>query len=184
MPDGRGCDKHLNDVADDHDDERHSTEDDMEEAVWLVMPKSKPFTVTDANQLSGVLSRVSDTTAASKLKAGRPVPANDATVTLNSLNRSPKGFEVHATVVTEVHDEVKHTPRSPAPPRSSPAVAVCSPAPKFRPDTVTQAYPVCGAFISTSDITAASKLKTARPVPDTAATVTLALPKISANAKS
>jgi hypothetical protein len=142
MFDSREGEKHFTAVADDHDEVRQMKEDNMEEAVWSPTPKSKPFTVTDAYPLSGVLRRVSDTTAASKLKVGRPVPATDATVKVICPNRSPNAFDRQATAVTDVQDDVKHTPRSPRPPRSSPAVAVCSPVPKFRPDTVTHAYPL------------------------------------------
>jgi len=121
-------------------------------------------------------------TAASKLKIGLPVPETAATVTLRDLKVSANAFDWHTTVVAVVQDEVRHTPRSPLPPRSNPAVVVCSPIPKFRPDTVTDAYPLCGAFISMSEAAAASKLNIGLPVPDTAATVTLADLKMSANA--
>jgi len=95
---------------------------------------------------------------------------------------SPTGFERHASVVADVHAEVKHAPRSPPPPCSSPAVAVCSPTPKLRPETVNEAYPVSGAFRLICDAAAESKLKIGRPVPDTDATVTVLLPNMSANA--
>ena len=85
---------------------------------------------------------------------------------------SAKLFDSHATVVAELQDDVKHTPRSPPPPRSSPAVAVCSPTPKLSPVTVTDAYPLCGAFCSTPDAVGESKLNTAKAVPATAPTVT------------
>jgi len=88
------------------------------------MPKSRPETVKDAYPLAGAFSRASDATAASKLKIGRPVPDTVATVTVADLNRSPKAFERHASDVADIHDDVKHTPRSPLPPFSSPAVAV------------------------------------------------------------
>jgi len=106
----------------------------------------------------------------------------DATVTLADWKKSANGLERHDNVVADVHDDVKHTPRSPLPPRSSAAVAVCSPTPKLRPDTVTDAYPLTGAFRRASEAAAASKLKTGRPVPDAAATVTLVKAKMSANA--
>jgi hypothetical protein len=81
-----------------------------------------------------------ETTAASKVNTtGWPVPTIDATVTLAVLKMSPNALDEHATVVADDHDEVKHTPRSPPPPCSSPAVAVCSPTPKLRPITVTEA---------------------------------------------
>jgi len=146
------------------------------------MPKSSPDTVSDAYPLCGAFCSTSDTTAESKLKIGRPVPEKDATVTLALPKMSPTAFDRHITVVADVHDDVKHTPRSPPPPRSSAAVAVCSPTPKLRPDTVTDAYPLNGAFRQASEAAAASKLKIGLPVPDTAATVTLADLKMSANA--
>ena len=72
---------------------------------------------------------------------------------------SPKLFDMQLTVVADVHDDVKHTPRSPPPPRDSPAVAVCSPTPKLSPLTVSDAYPLCGTFSRASDAAAESKLK-------------------------
>jgi hypothetical protein len=125
-----------------------------------------------------------DAVAESKLKIGRPVPATVATVTLALPKMSANAFERHATVVADDQADVKHTPRSPLPPRSSAAVAVCSPGLKLRPDTVTDAYPLWGAFSRTSEATAESKLKVymGRPVPDTAATVTVAALKMSPNA--
>jgi len=131
---------------------------------------------------SGVFKCTEDATAESKLNTGRPVPATEATVKLDPLNISADGFDRHDNEVAEDHEDVKHTPRSPLPPRSSPRVAVCSPTPKSSPDTVTDAYPLCGAFSSTSEATAASKLKIGRPVPDTVATDTLAARNRSPNA--
>ena len=52
---------------------------------------------------------------------------------------------------------------------------------KLSPITLTDANPLVGAFRRTSDATAASKLKTGRLVPATDATVTLALPNVSAS---
>jgi hypothetical protein len=98
-----------------------------------------PDSVTDAYPLSGAFSCASEATAASKLNTGLPVPDAEATVTLADWKTSPNAFDRHASVVADVHDDVKHTPRSPLPPRSSPAVAVCSPTPKSRPETVTDA---------------------------------------------
>jgi hypothetical protein len=97
---------------------------------------------------------------------------------------SPNAFERHATVVADVHDEVKQTPRSPPPPRSSPAVALCSPTAKLSPEIVNDAYPLCGTFRSKTETTAASKLKTGRPVPEIEETVKEALPNKSATAFS
>jgi hypothetical protein len=87
-----------------------------------------------------------DAVAESKLKIGRPVPETEPTVTLALPKMSPYGLELHASVVADVHDDVMQTPRSPLPPRSSPIVAVCSPAPKSSPVTVRDEYPLCGAF--------------------------------------
>jgi len=95
------------------------------------------------------------------------VPDTVATVTVADLNRSPKAFERHATVVSEVHDEVKHDPRSPPPPRFIPAVADTSRLPKSKPDTVNDAYPLCGALSCTSESTAASKVYPRSCVPAT-----------------
>jgi hypothetical protein len=108
-------------------------------AVCSPTPKSRPATVNDAYPLSGKFKKLPDAIAESKVKIGCPVPDTDETVTVALLKMSLKAFETHATVVADVHDDVKQTPRSPPPPRSSPAVAVCSPKPKFRPETVTDA---------------------------------------------
>ena len=143
-------------------------------AVWSPTPKFSPEMVNDAYPLCGAFSRTSDADAASKVKIGDPVPDTDATVTLAALNKSANAFDRHVKVVADVQDEVRQTPRSPPPPLSSPNVAVCSPIPKCRPDTVTDANPLCGAFRRASETTAASKLKTGLPVPETEATVTLA----------
>jgi len=106
------------------------------------MPKSRPETVTDASPLKGTFNWDEDTTPASKLKTGRPVPETDATVTAAPRKISANGFKWHVTADADVQDEVKQTPRSPPPPRSIPAVAVCSPTPKLRPETVMDAYPL------------------------------------------
>jgi len=136
---------HLRAVADVHDDVTHAPRSpppprsSPNVAVGSPTPKSSPDTVTDAYPLCGAFSATSDTTAASKLKIGRPVPDTAATVILKVLNKSRNAFERHATVVADVHEEVKNTPRSPWPPRPRAAVAVCSPTLKLRPETVTDA---------------------------------------------
>jgi hypothetical protein len=84
---------------------------------------------------------------------------------------SPKLFDMQLTVVADVHDDVKHTPRSPPPPSDSPAVAVCSPTPKLSPLTVSDAYPLCGAFPSAVEAMAVSNEKIIRPVPTMLPTV-------------
>jgi hypothetical protein len=146
-------DRHATVVADVQDDVKHTPRSpppplsSAAVAVCSPNPKSRPDSVTEAYPLCGAFRRASDTKAASKLNTGDPVPDTDATVTLILLNMSPNAFDTHATVVADVHDDVKHPPRSPTPPRSSPAVAVCSPTPKSSPDTVTDAYPLCGTFV-------------------------------------
>ena len=42
-----------------------------------------------------------------------PVPETTATVTLTVFSKSPNAFGKHANVVADVHDDVKHAPRSP-----------------------------------------------------------------------
>ncbi len=162
---------HCKDVLESQDEVRHRKLLNCAVAVCSPTPKSSPETVTDAYPLRGVFNETPDATAASKLKIDNPVPETEATVTVAALNTSPNTLDRHPTLVAEVHDDVKHTPRSPPPPRSSPNVAVCSPTPKPSPETVTDAYPLGGAFSSTSDTTAASKLYTACPVPATDPTV-------------
>jgi len=135
-----------------------------------------PDTVTDAYPLDGAFNATSDTTAASKLKIGFPVPDTAPTVTTATLKRSANAFDRHASDVPESHDEERHDPRSPPPPRSSPAVTVWSLEPKLRPATVNDAEPLEGAFICESDATAASKVKLMDAVlAIVAVTVTLAV---------
>jgi hypothetical protein len=86
----------------------------------------RPDTVRDVYPLWGAFSHTLDVTAASKLKIGLPVPGTIATVTVADRNTSPNVLDRHATLVADVHDDVKHAPRSPPPPCSSPAVAVDS----------------------------------------------------------
>ena len=102
----------------------------------------RPLIVTDAYPLCGAFSRASEAAAESKLKIGRPVPDTDPTVTLALPKMSPRLFDMQLTVVADIHDDVRHDPRSPPPPRDSPAVAVGSPTPKSRPLTVSDAYPL------------------------------------------
>jgi hypothetical protein len=158
-------DRHASDEPESHDEETHDPRSPPPPrsspavTVWSLEPKLRPATVNDAYPLEGAFNCESDATAASKLKIGRPVPATTATVTVAALKMSPNGFDRHASVVEDVHDDVKHTPRSPPPPCSSPALAVCSPTPKPRPETVTDAYPLSGAFRLTCDAKAESKVK-------------------------
>jgi hypothetical protein len=136
-------------VAELHDDVSHSrcvySPDENDDAsapvaVCSPTPKFKPETVTEyPPDIAKLNCSVNDAAGASKLKIGRPVPDTAPTVTLTLLKMSPDGFERHASVVADNHDDVKHTPRSPTPPCSSPALTVCSLTPKSRPDTVTDA---------------------------------------------
>jgi len=60
-------------------------------------------------------------------------------------------------------------------------VELCSPIPKSKPDTVTEYPPdIPKLYMYVNEATGASKLKTGLPVPDTAATVTVAAWKMSA----
>jgi hypothetical protein len=184
--------KHRRLVAELHDDVSHSRcvyspelNDDARApvAVCSPAPNERPETVTEyPPDIAKFGCSVLEVTVASKLKIGLPVPDTDAIVIVAELNMSANKLEWHCNAVADVHDDVKHTPRSPAPPRSSPAVAVCSPSPKLRPERVTEAYPLFGTLRRASDTTAASKLKIGCPVPATEATVTLPAPKRSANA--
>ena len=108
--------------------------------VLATAPKLSPEIVTEMPADNGVFVLGSKLAVGkSKLHTGMPVPATAPTVTTLHPKMSTTGFNKHATVVAELHDDVKHTPRSPPPPRSSPAVAVCSPIPKLSPVTVTDA---------------------------------------------
>jgi hypothetical protein len=49
----------------------------------------------------------------SKLNTGDMVPETTATVTLTVFMKPPNAFDKHANLVADVHDDVKHTPRSP-----------------------------------------------------------------------
>jgi hypothetical protein len=69
--------------------------------------------VTGAKPDNAIFSCTADTTAVSKLNTGNPVPETTATVTLTVFIKSPNAFDKHANLVADVHDDVKHAPRSP-----------------------------------------------------------------------
>jgi hypothetical protein len=94
------------------------------EALWSVTPKFNPDVVTDAKPLFGPFRTTLDAIAASNENMTRPVPANAATVATTWPNTSANAFDLHLTVVAATHEDVRQLPRSPRPPRSSPAVAV------------------------------------------------------------
>jgi len=100
-------------------------------AVCSPRPKLSPDTVREAYPLGGAFSRASEITAVSKLKTGLPVPDTAATVNECNAKISVKSFDRQATVVADVHDDVKHRRLG-----SSPKVAVLSDTPKSRPATV------------------------------------------------
>jgi len=152
-------------VADVHDDVTQTPRSSPAVAEKSREPKLSPLTLNNAYPLCGAFSRTSDATAESKLKIGRPVPAADATVTLPLPNISKSPLDTQPTVVAEVHDDVKHTPRS------SPALAVASLVPKLTPLTVNDAYPLSGKFASTDENVAASNVNIVPPVPTTLPTV-------------
>ena len=122
-------------MAELHDDVSHSwcvdsrdVNDDASAPLTVCSPtpKFRPETVTEyPPDIAKFGCSKNDDAGASKLKIGLPVPDTEATVTLAAWKMSTTGFDMHASVVADVHDDVKHTPRSPSPPRSSPAVAVC-----------------------------------------------------------
>jgi hypothetical protein len=163
--------RQARDVADIHDDVKHTPRSPPPPrsspavAVCSPMPKLSPDTVTDAYPLCGTFSRASDVTAESKVsRSGIPVPDTDETVRVELLKMSPTAFARHASVVADVHDDVTHAPRSPPPPRSSPAVIVLSLTPNERPETVTDACPLCGEFCRRWEITEASKVMPLKPI--------------------
>jgi hypothetical protein len=173
-----GSEKQPNDVADVHDEVKHTPRSPPPPCsspavtVCSPTPKPRPEIVNEAYPLCGTFRRTSEARAESKLKIGRPVPETDETVTDADLNKSANAFDLHASVVDDVHDDVKQFPRSPRPPRWSPEVAVCWPTPKLRPETVNDAYPLCGAFRSIWEAIAVSKLNAPLTVPATLPTVT------------
>jgi hypothetical protein len=158
-------DRHPRVVADVHDEVKQTPCSSPAVAVCSRTPKFSPLMLNGAYPLCGAFSRTSDATAESKLKIGRPVPAADATVTLPLPNISKSPLDTQPTVVAEVHDDVKHTPRS------SPALAVASLVPKLTPLTVNDAYPLSGKFASTDENVAASNVNIVPPVPTTLPTV-------------
>jgi hypothetical protein len=89
------------------------------------------------------LSDTSEATAGSKLKNPLAVPVTAPAVTDKLTKRSENPAVWHATVVADVHEDVRQSGRAATLPiRSSPTDAVCSPTPKLSPDTVTDAYPL------------------------------------------
>jgi len=131
-------------------------------AVSSLYPKFRPVTVTDAYPLHGVFPAACDAIGASKERSAAFVPTVAPTVTnphpAPSPMRwaaSPTAGDKHATVVAELHDDVPHSADAP-PTKPSPAVAVSSLYPKFRPVTVTDAYPVHGAFWNAFEATGES----------------------------
>jgi hypothetical protein len=158
-------DKQPNVVADVHDDVKHipmspSMPPISSPAVLVASakPKSRPQTVTDAYPLYPSLRRASDITAASNEKIGCPVPTTEETVILTHPNMSANALDRQDRAVADDHAEVLQTPRSSLPPCAIPAVAVDWLGPKLRPLTVNNAPPLRGAFSSTLDIIAESKL--------------------------
>jgi hypothetical protein len=142
--------------------------------VCSARPKFKPDTETDVAPLCGAFRAAPDATAALNENRTRLVPATAATVVTDCPKMSKIWRILHRRLVDDVHDDVRQFPWSARPPRSRPSVAVESTMPKSRPDTVNDAYPLCGEFKRTSDTSAASKLYTRKPVPTRRATRALA----------
>jgi hypothetical protein len=189
-----GCIRQLTVVAELQLDVTHTAPESTDVCVCSPIAKSSPVTVTDAYPLSGVFSSPYDATGPSKLKPSTFVPATVPTVTtIDCSNRwlivapIPRALPAkHRRLVDELHDDVSHSTCVYSPELNDDArapVAVCSPAPNERPDTVTEYPPDIAKFgCSVNEAAGASKLKIGWPVPDTAATVTLALPKMSPKA--
>ena len=110
--------------------------------VGSPIAKFNPKTLTELRPQVAPFLNTWDTRTASKLKIGRPVPENDATVMLVRPKMSPNEFDTQVKVVAAVQDDVSQTPGSPALPCSSPAVSVCSPTPKLSPEIVSDANPL------------------------------------------
>jgi hypothetical protein len=182
---------HLKLVAELQLDVEHAAPESTAVCVNSFGAKSRPVTVTDAYPLSGVFSSPYDTTAPSKLNASTFVPATAATVTTidcpaRSLipNPIPTAFPAkHERDVAVLHDVVPHSRCVYSPDANDDAsapLAVCSPTPKFKPETVTEYPPDIAKFgCRRNEAAGALKLNTGLPVPDTAPTVTVAALKMS-----
>jgi hypothetical protein len=132
-------------------------------------PKFSPETVSEADPLSGALSGTLESTDASKLNVPATVPAKPPTVTdvVTSFGRAVSTIAEGAqlTDVVEIQLDVSHGALD------SVIECVCSIAPKFRPRTVTDAWPLCGVLSPAPVTPGASKLNTWNCVPTTDPTV-------------
>ena len=82
-----GEDKHSTDVDDVHEAVEHTPPARLTLELCSSTPKLSPVTVTEAPPLCGAFNRPYDTTGASKLSTGCPVPATAPTVTAEYPNR-------------------------------------------------------------------------------------------------
>jgi len=72
------------------------------------VPKLRPIIVTELPPLRALFSSTSDRTAASKVYPRYRVPATDPTVKVETSVIVAGTYAVHATVVSDVHDDVSH----------------------------------------------------------------------------
>jgi hypothetical protein len=163
-------DRQVTDVEELHDDVPQVPLAKLLLLVCCPVPKLSPTTVTEEPPLGAALEKAKEMDGASKLSTGCPVPATAPTVTALYPNMCLVLLCRHATDVDELHDEVLHTPAS------TPALAVCSPTPKFRPDTVTVCVPEVGPFARMLETGPASNVRIFCAVPDVAVIVTCAYP--------
>jgi hypothetical protein len=124
----------------DHELLLHNPSPKDDDAVCSPTPKLRPLTVTHIPPLDGLLKKMREVEAPSKLKTGADVPATPPTLTADSPNIALIELLRHAMVVADVQDDVPHTAISSA------LVAVCSPTPKSRPTTVKELPPL-GAML-------------------------------------
>jgi hypothetical protein len=132
--------RHATPVAELHDDVAQTPRATPAVALVSATPNASPATVTELAPDSGKLSITAEAIAASKLKPGPDVPATPPTLTADSPKNALIELLWHDSVVADVQDDVMHATIASA------LVAVSSPAPKSSPETVTDVYPLCGAF--------------------------------------
>jgi hypothetical protein len=132
------------------------------DTVKSELPKFKPVTVMERPLVVAMLSTCrADSTAESNVKYATFVPATPPTVSSIRDSIELKIVGAHNSPVVEVHDTDMHE-------SSKIALIVKSLEPKFRPDTVTEAAPLLGTFLSEAESTGASKVCIRALVPATA----------------
>lgn len=119
----------------------HGIDMSAADCVRSILPKLRPVTVTGAEPHIGPFVSTSDATGESKLRTSIAVPDTAATVIAAYLTADIK-VPLDRQLIVVLLDQlaVAHCAMPTA------AVAVKSMAAKLRPDTVTDAPPLCGAF--------------------------------------